>query len=439
MTSNPVESPSAQEVPLESPRRLIIRWTIALCIFTAGGFAFSELVTNLFSSYTVLIAGSGLVGWGFISGIGAIVGAVMYLVWSTISDNLRTRWGRRIPLMLIGGVSTAGLAILFAMSRDYLWLLLDGGILLAITRSMFGPSRSLRADLIPQERRGRTNTILTLMTNLGSVIFWIPALLLVFSGNEKNIEMNFLFIIVFSLVLVISTIITAILIREPPVSEPPRNWLRDFASIVDWQEMKKQKNFLKIFVANLFLQAADSAIFTYFFIFIENVFNRVSIDLVTIIIAAPIVGAALGIGLYLLAKMTDNVGRKLPSILGLLFAPVGALIIAASNDNLLILLIGFGIFFPFYLGGTSSVESWFQDILPKEARGRFFGLINITSALGIFLGAVMSGYIGDANIFWIFVASAILLWTSVPFFLRVPETLKRKLKEITPTGMPTPE
>ncbi len=433
--SQPPES-QLKEVPSKQTKSPLLKWTIALCIFTAGGFTFNEL-SNIFSKYTEIITGTETIYWGIISGTASIIGAAFYLIWSTISDNLRTRLGRRLPLMLIGGLSSALLAILFTFGQDFIWLLIDGGILMAITRSMAGPSRSLTADLIPQERRGRTNTLLTLMTNLGSVIFWIPALTILISGAEDNREINQMFIIVFSFVYAISTVITVLMIKEPPIDEPPRRWIIDLKKIVDYKEMAKNKDFLKILVANFFVQAADASIFSFMFIFIENIFDTISFEIITIAIAGPIVGVALGIGLYVMAKTTDNKGRKITTIIGFLFAPIGAIIIASSSD-ILSLLIGFGLFFPLYLGGTSAVESWFQDILPKEARGRFFGLINITTALGVALGSFMSGFIGEGRIFWIFVVSGIFLWLSIPFFLRVPETLKRKKPEVPTAEIPRP-
>lgn len=131
--------------------------------------------------------------------------------------------------------------------------------------------------------------------------------------------------------------------------------------------MAKNKDFLKIFVANLFLQAADSAIFNYLLPFIESI----NFDLMIVIIAGPIVGVCLGLGLYFLGKSTDKIGRKFVTIVGFVFAPVGAWIIALSRNNIWLLIVGFGVFFSFYLGGVTAVESWVQDILPKDKRGRF--------------------------------------------------------------------
>lgn len=434
MISNSDSNIPRKEVPSDEISRPLTRWIVALCILTAGTFAFSEVASGWFGSYVHFIAGSELVWWGFITLIGSIVGAIFYLIWSTVSDNLRTRFGRRIPLILVGGLATAGLTILFIESSNIIWLLIDGGIFIAITRNMLSPARSLVPDLIPQDKRGRVNTLLTIMTNVGSIMIWIPALILL-PGGGKNYprETHVTFITTGAIILALTCIIVTLLVREPPIAEPPRHWIQDLKKVLDWHEMAKNKDFLKIFVANLFLQAADSAIFNYLLPFIESI----NFDLMIVIIAGPIVGVCLGLGLYFLGKSTDKIGRKFVTIVGFVFAPVGAWIIALSRNNIWLLIVGFGVFFSFYLGGVTAVESWVQDILPKDKRGRFFGLINITSAIGVGLGAVLSGFLADHfGIFWIFAASALILWASIPFFLCVPETLKRKNTKSSSKGTP---
>jgi DHA1 family multidrug resistance protein-like MFS transporter len=419
----------SSEIPQTNEKKPPMRrWILGLCIFTAGGFVFNEISAGWFSSYAHFIAGSELVGWGLISLIGSIMSAIFYLIYGAISDNLRTKMGRRIPLILIGCLSSAVLTFLFTLGDNYWWLLIDAGILLAITRNMLSPGRSLTPDLIPQEKRGRVNTLLTIMTNVGSIIVWIPALILLPGGGENySRETHIAFINAGAIILAATGIIVTLLIREPPVLEPTEKWTKALKKNLDWNEMKKQKDFLKLFVANLFLQAADSAIFTYLLPFIETV----DFDMNQVIILGPIVGCVLGFGIYYMGKATDKVGRKKVAILGFLCAPFGSWFIALSNGNLVYLMIGFAIFFPFYLGGTTAVESWLQDILPKESRGKFYGLINITSAIGVGLGALLSGYLATRfNLFWIFVASAIILWTSIPFFMRVHETIHHEKKAI---------
>jgi MFS family permease len=311
-------------------------------------------------------------------------------------------------------------------STDYVWLFLNYGILTAIAGNLArGGSAALTPDLIPLEKRGRVNTLITVMTNLGSAVAWIPALVFL-PGNGTSYPPDTVRIFVYAGAAIygITLIFGCALIREPPVPEPPRRWVDDIKRTFKWREYAKQRDFLLIFITNLLYNAASSAIFNYLFVFIQNI--NLNFDLATII-AAAIVVAALVIGIYLLGKSIDIIGRKFVTILGLALAPIGSWVIALSAGNLIGLLIGFGIFFPFFLGGSTAMTAWTQDIMPPEARARYFGILNIASAVGSGLGTIIAGAIADVfNIFWIFVAAAIMLWASIPFYLWIRETLVKK-------------
>jgi Na+/melibiose symporter-like transporter len=77
------------------------RWIMGLCIFSAIGFLYNEVYSGWFSSYTVFIFGLEYKDWARIAATSSILGAVLYLLYGVISDNLRTKLGRRIPLILV--------------------------------------------------------------------------------------------------------------------------------------------------------------------------------------------------------------------------------------------------------------------------------------------------------------------------------------------------
>ncbi|HUX99054.1 MAG TPA: MFS transporter, partial [Candidatus Deferrimicrobium sp.] len=80
---------------------------------------------------------------------------------------------------------------------------------------------------------------------------------------------------------------------------------------------------------------------------------------------------------------------------------------------------------PFYLGLWVSTDSWTQDLLPEESRGRFLGILNIGYALGRVPGVLIATQVGKVyGILSIFLVAGIILWLGFPFFLKVPETLK---------------
>jgi MFS family permease len=397
------------------------RWVLALAIISVGSQLFTEISGTFIPTIIHYNAGYPYQTAGIINAIYSILGIVFFIVFGAISDNLRTRFGRRIPLIFLGMVSTALFTFIFPLNMSFLWLLIDGGILIAITNSLIQMWKSLVPDLIPLERRGRINTLLTVMTPIGSGIVWIPSLIsMLVSGGSLLGE---ILIIQFgAVILAVMGVVVFVLVREPPVPEPPVGWVRDLKRTLDWQELKKQKSFLKLFFANFFLMAAGNAIFLNLFNFIGSI----NFDLTQVAVYGSIALAIMGVGIYFLGRSIDKIGRKWVTIVGFVFAPFGAMIIALSNGDILFLMMGFAIFFPFFWGGSTAVTVWQQDVLPKEARARFFGLINITSALGTAVGGVTSSVIADNfGIFWIFVASSLFLWASLPILNRVPETLVR--------------
>jgi MFS family permease len=81
---------------------------------------------------------------------------------------------------------------------------------------------------------------------------------------------------------------------------------------------------------------------------------------------------------------------------------------------------------PFYVGSWVAIETWMQDILPGNARGRFFGILNVGSAIGKALGMLLAAYVAEQlNVLGIFLVGGILMWICIPFILRVPETLQK--------------
>src|SRR5271157_2254349 len=321
----------------EAPRSLSL-WIFALAILSFGGQINTEVTGDWFPTFIHYSAGYPYVYWGYITAVASVVGAVFFIVFGAISDNIRSRYGRRIPFMIVGGVIVSVLTALFVASADFLWLFLDYGILTAVAGNLArAGGAALTPELIPLEKRGRVNTLVTVMSNLGSAVAWIPALILLpGNGTSYPTETVRIFVYAGAAIYGITLIFACALIREPPVVEPPRRWVDDIKSTLNWREMVKQKDFLLIFITNLLYNAASSAIFNYLFVFIQNI--NFNFDLTTII-AAVIVVTALVIGIYLLGKSIDTIGRKFVTILGLALAPIGSWVIALTNGNLIGLLI----------------------------------------------------------------------------------------------------
>ncbi|NVM35983.1 MAG: MFS transporter, partial [Candidatus Lokiarchaeota archaeon] len=230
-------------------------WILALCLLAFGTTLYSEIEGQWLSSFARTIGNVSYFSVSIMVALAGIFGTIFYLVWGAISDNLRTNRGRRIPIILIGMVATAGLMIFFISTTYFLLLLFIGGFLLAITSNMFHvTNKSLIGDLIPIEKRGRINSILFIFTNMGSMTVWIPAIILLPEGTETfSREVHSIFIGGGALLLVIVGIVVTLLVKEPKINTPPRNWLHDLKKLLNRKEMMQHKDFLRLFVAMLFL------------------------------------------------------------------------------------------------------------------------------------------------------------------------------------------
>nr|MDO8112541.1 MFS transporter [Candidatus Sigynarchaeota archaeon] len=415
-------------------RPRIARWVLALCILTIGSMAFNEIESNWFVSYYKYIVKLDFLIIGIIRAIAAIVGVTFILIFGTISDNLRTKKGRRVPLILTGALLTALLLLLVGTSIDATWIFLFGAFLVPVTISVFRGGKALSVDLIPTEKRGRVNTLINLMSNVGSMIVWIPALILFPGQTIFPREIHVDFFVLGAVALSTAGLIVAVLVKEPEVIEPPRRWTDDLKKLFDRHEFARNKDFVEIFVPMIFMVAADSTFTPYLLSLLESTFS--GFGLTEMLVAVPIVGGCVGVGFLVLGRGVDKVGRKKICLIGITIAPIGGLIIAFSGANYALLIAGFSVLMPFFLGAVVATDSWVQDILPKEARGRFAGIMNVGSAIGSALGSLLSGAIANYfGILGIFIATSVIFWASIPFFMRVPETLKKK--EQVP--LPSPE
>ncbi len=401
-----------------------LRWIIALSILAMCTTIYTEVESQWFTSYAHNIANMNLFLVSLMVAMSGIIGTLFYLIWGTISDNLRTRFGRRVPIYVIGALMTMGLMILFVASINYMWLLICGGILVAITANMFHvTNKGLLVDLIPQERRGRLNSLLIVMGMLGSIIIWIPAIIFLPVGTESySREIHDLFIGFSAILIAFSGMSVFLLVKEPKISEAPQKWTQAFKKLFDSNEMRQHKNFIKLFIARTFLIMSQSAFFPFLLILLQEI----PISMNEIVIGFPIVILLCGLGVFLFGKYCDKVGRRKIALLSLIISPIGCMIIAFSNNTILWVIMGFGIMMPFNLGLWISTDTWIQDLLPEDARGRFLGIINVGNAIGKAPGILLAGFIaGIHGILSVFFISGLVLWIAIPFFLMVPETLKK--------------
>ena len=173
-------------------------------------------------SQAALIAGDEFKGrgLGLILAVGALVSMIAAPFLGAYSDRIKTRWGRRVPFIVIGvAMNILGLIALAYIPRagDYSTLL---PYVLAFMWVEFwnnvasAPYSALIPDMVPPEQRGSASGWMGLMMMLGNFVGGLFGLMMGLIGGITGIY----WLIIAAMI--IGTVGTVIFVKEPPAPEP---------------------------------------------------------------------------------------------------------------------------------------------------------------------------------------------------------------------------
>lgn len=367
--------------------------------------------------------------------LSALMGLIMNLVIGIFSDNTRSRFGRRRPYLIIGGLIAGSSMVLFAFSPNFaIAAILDVVIIGIASNSYYNAQRAFIPDLVQKTYRGRANGIAWIFYMFGMVFSLVLFLLLdvLFSyegpGEETIItQTGYIFALgcggIFT---VIVSIIGFIAIKEKKGLElpPKRPFLKDFKNIFNLKELKENKEFYKLVIAFTVFKSGIQVVQPYLFIYIfELGFETTELFLI-IGLGIPILLAII----YLLGYLADKYGRKkfiLPTILmsciGFFLMPV----LAQFEIILPLYIFTFTLILMNIFGILVPLNAFSQDLLPEDKRGKFLGILNIIETIsqniGVTVGGVVIYLIGGTV--WVFAFAPVFFIASIPLFLMVKETL----------------
>jgi MFS family permease len=416
-------------------RELKIQTFIIGIVFAADMiFGFAE--QNFLNTYLVHVLGLTELHVAIMVSLSAIMGLIFLLVWGIISDNTRSKSGRRKPYLLLGGIISGIAMIIYAFSPNFYWaLFLDVLIIGIFSNAYFAGERALVPDIIEPELRGRANGIIQSFANLGILlavgIFLISYELFAIdnprgSGTILTQEGHLFVLGIGGIGFALCGIIGFIFIKEKPVAElpPKKKFFTELKEILDIEEFKKQKEFYKITLAYLIFQTGIGCILPFLFIYLFALGLTTLELLMAIGLGFPIL---IIVTIYL-GKIADKHGRKkyVPAIIIFISIGVFSTIFVRTDAGVNLLL--FFILLPFILvallGIRAILDTWSQDLLPPDKRGKFFGILNIVFTLSQIVGALAAGLVATVfGLDWIFALGTLFFLVSILFFLRVEETL----------------
>ncbi|MCY1672742.1 MFS transporter [Novosphingobium sp. SL115] len=174
----------------KSDTRLSIGVCLGFSVGTVGVSIMLNTVTSFYPALMSTVLGQSPEIAGYLLMISKLADAVIDVVVGSMSDNARTRWGRRKPFMLAGGLlSAASFLMLFAppvMGQGALMVWMAAALLIYSTAySLFNvPYMALPAELTDGfHERTRLISFRTVFVSIGQVLAMAATAALVQSGG----------------------------------------------------------------------------------------------------------------------------------------------------------------------------------------------------------------------------------------------------------------
>ncbi|MBX7213157.1 MAG: MFS transporter [Thermoflexales bacterium] len=306
--------------------------------------------------------------------IGALVSMLVAPVFGALSDRIVTRWGRRMPWVVLGTLmNIVGLFGLAHFPRDndlsslplyiaaFMWVEFWNNVATA-------PFSALIPDVVPKEQRGSASGWLGLMNMLGNFVGGVSALLFTVNG-VTNITSIYYFL---AALMFVSMLVTLIFVKEPPVTRrpPPITWKAFLAGLYDplkhhdfrWVFFTRLLMTMGTFTVQEFLQFFFRDVIKDFTLFGSRVADNAE-TATTFFIMALLIGAVLSS--LVAGAMSDKVGRKkVVYASSILQAVVPIVFLFRANMNLAVVM---GIVFGLGFGAYTAVDwALASDTLPSD-------------------------------------------------------------------------
>ncbi|ASJ01685.1 MFS transporter [Thermococcus gorgonarius] len=420
-------------------------WGVVLGLALLGfsrsvGWALNKgLSFPLLSSYTesAFVKGTILAAEG-------LIGLFVPVLLGYYSDTLRSKYGRRRPFIMLGGL-LAGIAALmiytaYAMGVPLWGFALALGFFYLSMHTYTAQYRALMPDTVESGQRGKASGIITLFEWAGNLFLFGLAAFLIAKAVAETGESEGIKALVQTPYLKIPFIITAIfligaalfvyfVIREPkaPEIDDEESLWEYLASIV------KKRDFLKFYTAQTlwWMSFEFIAIFLYGILayILKGSASQENIKAVT------------SLGLYLMALFNvtvlvgslpggmiyDKIGRRLSIILGGLVFAIPQLWgwFITSQKEIVVALGIAGIGWGILMAASYPVIG---DLLTKFEReaftGRYYGFFEATRSLPVLLAGTIGGAIvdlADDNYRILFPIGAVLVLIAMPLIWSMKE------------------
>lgn len=356
--------------------------------------SFWQLYDNIIPLILQNTFGIGETLTGGIMAIDNVLALFLLPIFGAFSDRLDTRFGKRIPFIVVGTIISSIFMILIPIAneqRNFILFFISLGVVLLSMGTYRSPAVALMPDLTPKPLRSKANAVINLMGAVGGIITLLLIRLLVPAETNPNYTTLFLSVAILMIITVAALVLT---IREKKLS-------RDL-NFKDDEELEEEKDSegelprdvqrsLKFLLASVFLWfMAYNAVTTAFSRYAVNVWGMVGGRFADALLVA--MGAAI-IAFIPIGHVSSIIGRKKTIIIGILLMSISyfcGFLFTEYNPmiNLVFAFTGFG-------WAAINVNSYPMVVEMSKSSdiGKYTGLYYTFSMSAQILTPVVSGFL----------------------------------------------
>lgn len=346
---------------------------------------------------------------GIIMAMDNLFALFMLPLFGYLSDKTRTKYGKRIPYIVIGMILSILVFPLISVSYllSSLWgVILAMGAVLIIMNIYRSPAVALMPDVTPKPLRSKANGIINLVGYLGAILG--GGISMIFKFTDQNI--NYIVpSLIGSALMFIALVILIFKINENKILEETALDMQIGEELSETTEKIEEnkplskadkRNLIILLVATFLWFASFNAVETFLSVYSKNVFGDSSVAGTAVIIltfSSIIIFIPAGI-------LSTKIGRKNTVIIGLLTIILAVVILIFQTKFNIIAIIAFALA---GIGWASiNVNSYpmLVEMTHQANIGRYTGLYYTSSMAAqsltpIVAGAVMTFFSGPEPLF----------------------------------------
>ena len=387
----PVETSALADPLVSVPKRWVASVTLAGLGLWAGFFGPIQVL--LAQQAQVVSPDHKEFVFGVVTGVGSAVSVVANPLFGALSDRTTSRFGRRVPWVVVGALLGALALVLLATAQSILAMVLAWSLAQASLNAMFAALTATVPDLVPVRERGVVGGWVAVSQTLG--IVGGVGIATATGGIAAGYYATAAAVVVLAIPYVLGSRDVAL----PRALRPDFSWgtfLRSF-----WISPARHPDFAWAWLTRFLVNLGNSLGTLLLYFYLQDAVDypdpELGVLVLTVVYAVFIVASTVVFGLW-----SDRLQRrKIFVVVSGAVTGLGALILAIfpTWPGALAGAVVFGIGYGVYLSVDFALCT---EVLPAaEARAKDLGVINIAVALpqvfapfvGSFLVAYAGGYV----------------------------------------------